>query len=926
MNNKDVSTQILSDVTVFNKYAKYLPELQRRETWEEICVRNMNMHIAKYPQLTNEIKDVYERFVLPKKVLPSMRSMQFGGRPIELSNNRIFNCFSADTKFLSNLGVVSFNQLTENQELLVPTHTGEWKSAVVKKYGRQNINKIVFRRGKTLKTVKATPNHRWLLKNGDETTNLSVGMALISTPTLFDFEYTSATPEQRLYWAYGYVFGDGTLIKDKDGNTKYSMVRLCGEKELKYKNRFEELGFKTSSPHSCGGDFFAYTGTYLKTVPALTIDSIDLIKAFIAGYCDADAYKNPNWYKDNTRSKYLSIQSSNEDHCKFIESAFEIAGQYIQTEFDLTNEKTNFGVRGFTKKYSISSNLQQQNLNWLVESIEPLGEEDVWCLEVEDNHSFILSGGIVTGNCAYMAANDPAVFSEAMFLLLGGTGLGYSVQARHVSELPVVQGPKQRTRRFLVGDSIEGWADAIKVLVEAYFFNKAEPIFDYRDIRPKGAKLITSGGKAPGPEPLRICVEQLRSMLANAVGRKLKPIEVHDMLCHIADAVLSGGIRRAALISLFDIDDKDMLSSKMGAWYETEPQRGRANNSVVLHRNYVTREHFDAIWKAVRLSGSGEPGIFWTNDYEYGTNPCAEIALVDMQFCNLTEINVSDVETQEDLNARSRAAAFLGTLQAGYTDFHYLRPEWRENTEREALIGVGQTGIGSGTVLPLNLEEASTIVARENERVASLIGINVAARTTTVKPSGTSSLTVGSSSGIHGWFDPFYIRRMRVGKNEALYQYMLINFPELVEDCMFKPHLEAVLSFPQRAPTGAILRHEKALDTLERVKKYNQEWVRTGHRYGQNYHNVSCTVSIKEEEWDEVGNWMWENREFYTGISVLPYDGGTYVQAPFETITEEKFNELSKFLHAIDLTQVIEVEDNTELNDQVACLAGACLV
>jgi ribonucleoside-diphosphate reductase alpha chain len=617
MNN--VASNILSDITIFNKYAKYIPELARRETWAEICERNMAMHIKKYPQLEASITYVYESYVLPKKVLPSMRSLQFGGAPIELANNRIFNC-------------------------------------------------------------------------------------------------------------------------------------------------------------------------------------------------------------------------------------------------------------------------------------------------------------------AYMAARDPAVFSEAMFLLLGGTGLGYSVQRHHVSQLPEVLGVKARTRRFLVGDSIEGWADAIKVLFKAYFQNKSDPIFDYSDIRRKGARLITSGGKAPGPEPLRLCIEHIRSVLNNAVGRKLAPIEVHDIMCYIADAVLSGGIRRAALISLFDFDDMDMLSAKSGDWWTLNPQRGRANNSVVLLRNTTTIDQFLAVWKKIQLSGAGEPGIFWTNDRDMGTNPCAEISLHDMQMCNLTEINASDLEDQVDLNNRAKAAAFLGTLQAGYTDFHYLRQGWKDITEAEALIGVGQTGIGSGSVLNLDLKEAAELVLEENAFVASLIGVNPAARTTTVKPSGTSSLVVGSASGVHAWHAPYYIRRMRVGKNEAMYEYMAINFPELIEDCVFKPHLEAVMSFPQRAPIGAILRDESPLDTLERVSKFNTEWVRPGHRTGKNYHNVSCTISIKDDEWTQIGGWMWDNRDIYTGISVLPYDGGSYTQAPFEDCSEEEFNRLSKYLHAIDLTKIIEIEDHTNLNDQVACGADGCAI
>lgn len=613
----DASQKILSEITVFNKYARYLPEISRRETWQELCERNMAMHIRKYPILKNEIQEVYKEFVLTKKVLPSMRSLQFGGNSIELSNNRMYNC-------------------------------------------------------------------------------------------------------------------------------------------------------------------------------------------------------------------------------------------------------------------------------------------------------------------AYLPIDHSDAFSETMFLLLGGTGVGYSVQKHHVDKLPLISGPKDKKRRFLIGDSIEGWADAIKILVEASFYNKSEPIFDYRDIRPKGARLVTSGGKAPGPAPLRICIEQIRSILLNAKGRKLQPIEAHDIQCHIADAVLSGGIRRAAMISLFSKDDMDMLSCKSGAWWELNPARGRANNSIVLDRNSITDEEFFDIWERVEESGAGEPGIFWTNDVNLGTNPCAEISLNPFQFCNVTEINASDIVDQADFIARSKAASFLGTIQAGYTDFHYLRSVWEETTKREALIGVGMTGIGSGAVLGLDLRAGADAVVEENHRVADLIGVNHAARTTTIKPSGTTSCVVGSSSGIHAWHNDYYIRRMRVGKNEPLYKYMKDNFPSLVEDCFHKPHLEAVMSFPQHAPEGSILRTESFMDLLERVKRFNIEWVQQGHQEGKNFHNVSCTISLKNKEWGKCGRWMWKNREFYTGISVLPYDGGTYVQAPFTDCTKEEFEELAASLHEIDLTKVIEFDDNTALTDQAACAGGAC--
>lgn len=613
------NVKILSDITVFMKYSKYQPKLQRRETWTELCYRNRDMHLDKYPELTTEIVNVYNNFVIPKKVLPSMRSMQFAGKPIELSPNRIYNC----------------------------------------------------------------------------------------------------------------------------------------------------------------------------------------------GYLPMDHWK---------------------------------------------------------------------------------------------------------------------CFSETMFLLLGGTGVGYSVQTSHVSKLPEIRKPT-KNRRYLVGDSITGWADAVKALMKAYMKGASLPIYDFSDVREKGELLVTSGGKAPGPEGLKTCLFKVKTILDRKKdGEQLSNLEVHDIQCHIADAVLTGGIRRAAMISLFDIDDEEMLTCKFGNWWELNPQRGRSNNSAVVMRHKITEKKFKKVWEKIEASGSGEPGIYFSNNVDWGTNPCCEIALRPYQFCNLTEINVNDVLNQEDLEERAKAASFLGTLQAGYSDFHYIRDVWKRNTEKDALIGVSMTGIASGKVLPLDLEAATNVVIEENKRVADIIGVNQAARTTCVKPAGTTSLTLGTSSGIHAWHDPYYIRRIRVGKNEAIYQYLAKNNPELVEDEFFNPTQQAVISVPVEAPSGSIFRNESALELLERVKKFSTEWVKTGHIKGENTHNVSATISIKDEEWEEVGDWMWENRECYNGLSVLPHNGGTYKQAPFETISKEEYMKMSKKLVGIDLTQVLEVEDNTDLAGEAACAGGACEV
>jgi ribonucleoside-diphosphate reductase alpha chain len=475
------------------------------------------------------------------------------------------------------------------------------------------------------------------------------------------------------------------------------------------------------------------------------------------------------------------------------------------------------------------------------------------------------------------------------------------------------------------------------------------PNFDFRAIRQKGARLVTAGGKAPGPEPLKICLAHVQAVLdRKQEGEKLTPLECHDILCHIANSVLAGGIRRSAMIALFSHDDEEMITCKYGNWWETNEQRGRANNSAVLKRGDVMAQEFFDLWKRIEASGSGEPGIYWTNNLDWGTNPCCEIALRPYQFCNLCEVNVSDVKDQEDLNNRVTVAALFGTLQAGFTDFHYLRPIWQKTTQKDALLGIGMTGIGSGEILKYNLAAAANIAKLTNSLISEQLGINEAARITCVKPSGTTSLVLGTASGIHAWHAPYYLRTMRFGKNEDIAAYLMVNHPELCEDDILRPKDTVCVRIPVKAPEGSIFRTETPIETLERVKKFSTEWIKNGHINGDNTHNVSATISIdknrvtghykmksydnpemesyEQDEWEVVGEWMWQNREVYNGLSVLPYFGGSYVQAPFEDITEEEYNKRISALHALDLTKVTELDDSVDFGAIQACGGGQCEV
>jgi ribonucleoside-triphosphate reductase (thioredoxin) len=528
-------------------------------------------------------------------------------------------------------------------------------------------------------------------------------------------------------------------------------------------------------------------------------------------------------------------------------------------------------------------------------------------------------------NCAFLPIDDYRAFSETMFLLLGGTGVGYSVQFNHVDQLPEIRKPL-REQKYLVSDDIQGWAEAVRHLIASYVgVRNTRPRFDFRDIRPKGSRLVTAGGKAPGPEPLKRCLFNIQTILdRKEENSKLTTLEAHDIQCYIADAVLAGGIRRAAMISLFSADDEDMIHCKAGNWYEQNPQRGRANNSAVILRHRVRKAFFDTFFEKMKNSGSGEPGIFLSNNREMGTNPCGEISLRPFSFCNLCEIDANKITTQRELNEATIAAAFFGTLQAGFTDFHYLRNVWKRTTEKDALLGIGMTGIATGGVTDLNLEEAVGYAIDVNKNLAEILDIKPAARITTVKPSGTTSLVLGTSSGIHAWHAPYYIRRMQVQKDTALYKHLTENYPEMIKDSATFQDV-GILEVPIKAPEGAITRDsESAIDLLRRVAKFNEEWVLPGHISGDNPNNVSATITIKDDEWDDVKDWMWKNKNSFNALSILPYDGGTYVETPFEAITQKEYKQRIKHFVDIDLTKIVETEDNTTQAAELACAGNAC--
>lgn len=566
-------------------------------------------------------------------------------------------------------------------------------------------------------------------------------------------------------------------------------------------------------------------------------------------------------------------------------------------------------------------------------------------------------------NCSFTLIDRFESFSEALFLLLSGCGVGYSVQFDHVEKLGVIPyiDPK-KIRHHIVGDTIEGWADALKALIQSYLDGVYLEL-SYHTIRPAGTPLKTSGGRAPGHVKLKESLEAVRGILDSVQGRKLRPVECHRILCHAADAVLSGGIRRSAMIALFSLDDSEMMNIKTGNWYKTEPYLANANNSVVLKRDDVRKKQFKRIFSMTRQWG--EPGFYFTHDYDYGTNPCGEIGLnpkltvtesnvealtaamgksveigntyTGWAFCNLCEINAAKLTSLEDFKAAAKAAALIGTLQATYTNMPYLGLISELITRRDALLGIGMTGMLDAPHISCNPEyqrEIAGCIKQWNAEFAKMLGVNPAARTTCVKPSGTTSLELGCvASGHHAHHSRRFIRRVTADELEHVFQAFKAVNPHM---CVRKPDGKWVIEFLVEAPAGAIVKDDiEALQFLDMVRSTQQNWVLPGNAReseapGLN-HNVSNTVTVKPDEWDKVAEYLWENREMFTGVSLLPASGDKdYVFSPMEKIEtqadESRWNAILASYKSVDYTAMMEMGDHTDLAGEVACAGGVCLL
>ena len=541
-------------------------------------------------------------------------------------------------------------------------------------------------------------------------------------------------------------------------------------------------------------------------------------------------------------------------------------------------------------------------------------------------------------NCSYLPIDDVKAFDEAMYILLCGTGVGFSVEQQYVSQLPEI--PEQlfeSDTTIAVADSKEGWAKALRQLI-ALLYSGEVPKYDLSKVRPAGARLKTFGGRASGSAPLDQLFQFTIFKFKQSVGKKLSSIDCHDLLCKIGEVVVVGGVRRSAMISLSELEDDKMRHCKYGAWWEYNPQRALANNSAV-YTEKPTVGQFMKEWHSLYESKSGERGIFSRaaskrqvakngrrdDNFEFGTNPCSEIILRPYQFCNLTEVVVRAEDTLETLKNKVEIATILGTWQSTLTKFPYLRKVWQNNTEEERLLGVSLTGILDNKMMgevndttKENLQILRETSVKTNAELSTLLGIPQSTAITCVKPSGTVSQLVDSSSGIHTRHSPYYIRRVRGDKKDPLSKF-LQEVGVHTEDCVMKPDSTVVFSFPIKAPKGARVRQDLTVtDNLEIWLMYQNYWCE---------HKPSVTISVKEEEWLEVGSWVWKNFDNISGISFLPYDGGSYRQAPYEECTKEQYEELVKATPSkIDWNSLVEVEDNVKGVQELACSSGSCEV
>ena len=908
------------------RYARFLPGESRREDWPETPWRYVHFFADRFPSvLTPDVQDELANAIIDLEVMPSMRALATAGPALARDEAAGFNCFSGETRFMTPEGVKTLRDAAGTTQTVL-CKDGAWRPAQVKSFGTQILNRVTFQPGlrsntKLKREVLVTTNHRWFVDiHGREflTTDLQVGDCVRGN-------VPSDVDENICDFIRGFGFGDGTV--DARGRAR---VRLCGKK-ARYLHIFEEYGHcSVMHPPSQKGDPLVvfHQGHFENWKEVPTTPSSGWVRGYLAA--------------DGSRGKSLTVSSQCSKGLDHLELAAPYAGFHITGRTTNPVLETNYGKR--RDPLEIVTLRHASTLFKVTAIKKSVRTEEVFCVVEPETQSFTLEHGIVTGNCAAAALDDPFAFSEILYLLMCGAGAGFSVQEHHVAKLPVV---KPFTTRgmpvIVVEDTRIGWAESTQKLID-YLYAGIVPTWDTSKVRKKGTPLKTFGGRASGPEPLENMFREVIEIFRGAQSRQLTRMECHRICCFIADCVVVGGVRRSALISLSDLDDAEIRDCKTDLWYKDgegewkcrAPELQLSNNSVCYHEKPDWSD-FEREWSALVNSGAGERGIFnlaGARDHaaKFGgrlahllevANPCLEILLRSCGLCNLSEIVARAGDTLEDLKRKARLAAILGTLQASLTNFRYLRPIWKKNAEEEALLGVSITGIMDNPILSGQtdhdlaavLEELREVVRVTNVEWSAKLGIKPAVSWCCVKPSGTVSQLVDSASGAHARWSPFYIRRIRNdAKDPATKLLMDAGVP--YELCNRDPENTVIFSFPKRAPEGAVCRHDMtAVEQLEHWRILRKHWAT---------HTVSITIYVAPNEWTQVREWVWENFDDVTGISFLPKDDTVYPQAPYEDIDETDYLYAWASLPEIDWSLLVEDHDATAGAQERACAGGSC--
>jgi len=937
----DISRQILSDIIVFMKYARYDKKKKRRETWEEIIDRYKKMMIKKYPKLKEEIEENC-KYLYEKKVLPSARALQFGGKAMEKNPVRGFNC-----------SAVLANTPEVFSEVMFLLLSGTGVGFSVQQHHIAQLPEI----------YKPKKKRRHLIGDSIEGWAEAVGVLIDAytgnRKSLPIFDFSDIRPK-------------GTPLKTSGGvapgpdDLKVCLVHL--QNILDSKKDGEKLTSLEVLDMMCHIASCVVSGGVRRS---------SLLALFSFDDEDVKYCKTGNWQIENPQRAMVNIsasilrhQISEEEFKEYVEtiknSKFGEPGIFLTNSKNaLTNPCIPSWAYVLVKKdndscLSTIKDLKIGDFIWTKEgwskviNIQSSGTQEVYKYGTTYGSLYCTKEHNVLSNGVKVMAAD----ADVLDVLTGPVEVSGELNPKDVMDgLVIGDGSVHKASNNLVylgiGTRDQDYFDSeIKGLIKTYRPGLSEVSYEIdttvsfkelpktyertipirfvngNSLKKRGflRGLFSANGSVCGN---RVTLKATSKVLVDQVQFLLSSLGIHSYYTTNKEQEIKfvNGVYRCK--QSYDVNitsDREVFTKLIGFIQKYKMDKIKLVPTPNIKNSYDVKEReLVSIEEVFDITVDNTSHTFWCNGFNIFN--CGEAALSEgTMFCNLTSINTTDINDQNEFNQRARVASFFGTLQAGFTDFHLLREVWKEETEKDALIGVSLAGVASGCILNLDVKEAATNVLEENERVAKLIGINKAARTNLEKPDGTVSSVLGCSSGIHAYHSPYYIRRVRVLKTESIYHYLKDNHPELIEDDVMKPSIQAVISIPIKAPDGAITRRETALQLFNRIKRLYKDWVLPGHRHGQNTHSISCTVTVKKHEWDKVKEWMWENRNNYASITLFPYEEPDYPQLPFEEITEEKYNELIKTLKQIDLSRVIEEQDNTKLQSEVACSGGSCTI